>query len=115
MSTVMDYTILAFFVGVSFVLCSVLFGIAYFCSYRVAETEKNSAYECGFEPFGVIPLVQELQFFVLGVIFLIFDLELLLLYPFVAYAGTHSDHLFLSGFFSVYIFIGLLTLGFVYE
>jgi len=53
----------------------------FFFSFRVLETEKSSPYECGFDPYGSNASVQDMQFFVIGGIFLIFDLEILLLYP----------------------------------
>lgn len=66
---------------VSLILCFVLFTIAFILSPKEIFFEKASAYECGFEPFGSTQSVFNIQFFVVGILFMIFDLELAYLFP----------------------------------
>jgi NADH:ubiquinone oxidoreductase subunit 3 (subunit A) len=66
---------------VSLTLCLVLFSIAFILSPKENFFEKSSAYECGFEPFGTTHSVFNIQFFVVGILFMIFDLEIAYLFP----------------------------------
>jgi NADH:ubiquinone oxidoreductase subunit 3 (subunit A) len=66
---------------VSLILSLVLFSIAFILSPKEIFFEKNSAYECGFEPFGTTHSIFNIQFFVVGILFMIFDLELAFLFP----------------------------------
>lgn len=96
---------------VSLFLCLVLFGIAFTITPNEANFEKASPYECGFEPFGLTQSVFNIQFFIVGILFMIFDLELAYLFPWVLNLGNLS-------FFScnlMFFFLILLTIGFVYE
>lgn len=76
-----DYIGIIIFFFFALFLSVALFLASFFFSFRMLETEKSSPYECGFEPYGSNASVQDMQFFVVGGIFLIFDLEILLLYP----------------------------------
>lgn len=75
------------------------------------EFEKHSPYECGFEPFGDAQAVFNIQFFIVGLLFMIFDLELAFLFPWVLNLGN----LPLFSFFIMIFFLILLTIGFIYE
>jgi NADH-quinone oxidoreductase subunit A len=59
----------------------VLFFLAFFLSPKETTFEKVSPYECGFEPFGDGTLIFNIQFFIVGILFMIFDLELAYLFP----------------------------------
>jgi NADH:ubiquinone oxidoreductase subunit 3 (subunit A) len=58
-----------------------LFSIAFFLSPKQLSFEKSSSYECGFEPFGSGHLIFNIQFFIVGILFMIFDLELAYIFP----------------------------------
>lgn len=73
--------------------------------------EKLSSYECGFNPFGDARNRFEVRFYLVGVLFLIFDLELSFLFPFVVNAASIGW----EGLSTLYFFLLLLTLGFAYE
>ncbi len=81
-----------------------------FASYR-PDKEKNSPYECGFEPFQDSRGEFDVRFYLVSILFIIFDLEITFLFP---WAITLSK-IGALGFWSMMIFLGLLTIGFVYE
>lgn len=75
------------------------------------DTEKRSPYECGFEPFNDARITFDVKFYLVGILFLIFDLEVVFLFPWVLSLGYQP----LLGFVSMIFFIILLTVGFIYE
>ena len=97
----------------SLVICFLLFLLAYFFSFStIKDSEKLSEYECGFEPFdNATRHPFDVHFYIVGILFLIFDVEIALLFPWVL-------SLYGNNWFSFYImitFLGLLTIGFFYE
>lgn len=96
---------------ISFVLCSVLFLIAFILSPKETTFEKTSSYECGFEPFGDGHSVFSVQFFIVGILFMIFDLELAYLFPWASNLGNLN----FFGFFIMIFFLVILTIGLIYE
>jgi len=72
---------LLYYIGVSLVLTGVLFFVGFSFSPKDTSYEKSSAYECGFEPFGDAHSIFNIQFFVVGILFMLFDLELAYLFP----------------------------------
>lgn len=95
------------------VISLLLFGIAYFLSLStIKDSEKLSQYECGFEPFDEATRHPfDVHFYVVGILFLIFDIEIALLFPWVLGLKTSG---WLS-FFSMVLFLLILTIGFFYE
>ena len=95
------------------IICSVLVAVVSVAATGdYSENEHNGEYECGFEPFddgAKTPF--DVQFFVVGLLFLIFDVEVSLLVPYVLLMQDLS----LIGFFTCVIFVGVLTYGFAYE
>lgn len=83
-----EYLILGRYLLVSLALVLVLFGVSFFLVYQQPEMEKLSSYECGFNPFGDARNRFEVRFYLVGVLFLIFDLELSFLFPFVVNVTT---------------------------
>ena len=75
------------------------------------DTEKNSAYECGFEPFESARLKFDVRFYLVAILFIIFDLEIAFLFPWAISLGNIG----LFGFISMMIFLFILTVGFIYE
>jgi NADH-quinone oxidoreductase subunit A len=76
-----NYFLIAIYALVSLTITLVLFIIAYVLAPKRKTFEKNSAYECGFEPFDDARSSFDIQFFTVGILFIIFDLELAFLYP----------------------------------
>lgn len=94
-----------------FLLSNILLLVSYILSPLDTNFEKLSSYECGFEPFSNGQLMFNIQFFVVGILFMIFDLELVYLFPFVVNLGSLSMGCYLL----VIIFICILIIGFIYE
>ena len=102
---------LFFLLVFSAVLSSLLFGASYFLGVKQPDQDKVSAYECGFEPFGVPGRPFSVRFFLVGILFLIFDLEISILFPWCVLFNEISP----VGFWIVVGFWGVLTLGLIYE
>ena len=78
---------------------------------RLGDLEKVSAYECGFDPFGEARSPFDIGFYLVQLLFLVFDVEVQFLLPWVL-GGQNTG---LSGFVGLVLFLIVLTLGFVYE
>ena len=105
-----------YFPLVVFFVISLGFGVilmlsAFIIAVRNPDAEKNSAYECGFEPFETARLKFDVRFYLVAILFVIFDLEVAFLFPWAVgfqYIGS-------LGFWSMMLFLLILTIGFVYE
>ena len=75
------------------------------------DIEKNSAYECGFEPFESARLKFDIRFYLVAILFVIFDLEVAFLFPW----AVGFQHIGPLGFWSMMLFLLILTIGFLYE
>lgn len=75
------------------------------------DDEKNSSYECGFEGEGKVRNEFDVQFYLVAILFIIFDLEVAFLFPWAVSLGKIG----VFGFWSMIVFLILLTVGFVYE
>ena len=104
---------LVFFVFLLFVivLSSVLFFLSYFLASSDQYFEKLSAYECGFEPFEDTRVKFDVRFYLVGILFLVFDIEVMFLFPWVMCFYTQT---FLS-MASMFLFLLILVIGFAYE
>ena len=95
------------------IIISLLYIISWFLNGNLSvDSEKLSVYECGFEPIGDSRMKFDIIYWVIGILYLIFDLELIFLFPF------SSLILFNPSFFAniiLFIFLSILTLGFIYE
>ena len=75
------------------------------------DPEKLSAYECGFNAFDDARMKFDIRFYLVSILFIIFDLEVAFLFPWAAAFGDLGWY----GFWSVMVFLGVLTVGFIYE
>lgn len=75
------------------------------------DSDKLSAYECGFDPFGDARNRFDVRFYLVAILFIIFDLEVAFLFPWAITLGAIG----MVGFWSMVVFLGVLTIGFVYE
>ncbi|MFL2825173.1 MAG: NADH-quinone oxidoreductase subunit A [Alphaproteobacteria bacterium] len=75
------------------------------------DPEKLSPYECGFEPFDDARSKFDIRFYLVAILFIIFDLEVAFLFPWAIVFGDIG----LFGFFSMMFFLTILTIGFIYE
>ncbi|MDO4231018.1 MAG: NADH-quinone oxidoreductase subunit A [Lautropia sp.] len=75
------------------------------------DPEKLSAYECGFEAFGDARMQVDIRYYLVAILFILFDLEIAFLFPWAVSLGTIG----FAGFMSMMVFLGILVIGFVYE
>ena len=106
-----EYFGVCIFLLVSFILVCALFGIATVLSQRNTEIEKVVSYECGFEPFGDTREIFNIQFYIVAILFMLFDLEVAFLFPWAVYFSSIG----VFGFITMFFFLILLTVGFIFE
>lgn len=88
--------------------------IWYFVSPGIDYSEKTSSYECGFEPFGDARAKFDVHFYLVGILFLIFDLEVVFLYPWIY--SIYAEGIFFDyNLLSILGFLIILAIGFIYE
>jgi NADH-quinone oxidoreductase subunit A len=85
--------------------------VPFVVAYRRADPEKLSAYECGFNAFDDARMKFDVRFYLVAILFIIFDLEVTFLFPWAVAFGDIG----LFGFWSMMVFLGVLTVGFIYE
>ena len=109
-----EYLAILIFLGVATGL-SVVFVIASLIAGRQKpDSEKLSAYECGFEAFGDARRRFDVRFYLVAILFIIFDLEVAFLFPW-AITLTNMGDAGTYAFWSMMVFLGVLTVGFIYE
>lgn len=106
-----DYLGLFVFFVFCFGLSCVIFGLSILLSAKADDVQKLSAYECGFNPFDDTRTEFDVKFYIVAILFIIFDLEISFLFPFI----TSFNHVATSGTVSMLAFLIILTVGFVYE
>lgn len=107
----MDYLIIFYFAIISLAISAIIMVLSNLLSISVVSSEKLSSYECGFNPFNDCLRKFDVQFYLVAILFIIFDLEISFLFPW-------SVNLSAFGFFGfavVSLFLFILTLGFIYE
>nr|ADE60067.1 NADH dehydrogenase subunit 3 [Didymium iridis]ADE60068.1 NADH dehydrogenase subunit 3 [Didymium iridis]ADE60069.1 NADH dehydrogenase subunit 3 [Didymium iridis]ADE60070.1 NADH dehydrogenase subunit 3 [Didymium iridis]ADE60071.1 NADH dehydrogenase subunit 3 [Didymium iridis] len=105
-----EYRNIFIFILCSFVLSIVLLAAVYILSFTSkVDLEKSSAYECGFQPFSETSYPFEVQFAVIAIMFLLFDIEVLYLFPLISslYTLLSLDVIIIFGFYII-LLIGLL-------
>jgi len=106
-----QYLPLVIFIGVALVIGLGLLVVPFIVAYKNPDPEKLSPYECGFAPFDDARMTFDARFYLVAILFIIFDLEVAFLFPWAVVFGDVGWF----GFWSVMIFLGVLTIGFVYE
>jgi len=104
------FPILVFF-GIAFALAGIMIVAPMVIGRQKPDVEKLSAYECGFEPFGDARGKFDVRFYLVAILFIIFDLEIAFLFPWAVSLSTIG----VFGFWSMMVFLGVLTIGFAYE
>ena len=106
-----EYLPILIFLGIAGGLATVILLASFLIARQRPDAEKVSAYECGFEPFQDARGRFDVRFYLVAILFIIFDLEVAFLFPWAVSLGNIG----LLGFWSMMIFLGVLTIGFVYE
>jgi len=103
------------FIILSFGLAFLLLIASLKISSKDYDAEKLSAYECGFTPIGDARQPFHVRFYLVGILFLLFDLEVIFLFPWAVAMPWFTLVEFYYGFFMVMFFLILLTIGYIYE
>tara|TARA_B110000971_G_scaffold178870_1_gene184923 strand:+ start:6448 stop:6852 length:405 start_codon:yes stop_codon:yes gene_type:complete len=106
-----EYFPILIFLLISTVLSSIIFGLSYVVATQKPDYEKLSAYECGFDPFDDARGKFDIRFYLVSILFIIFDLEVSFLFPW----ALTLNKITLFGFWSMVLFLIILTIGFIYE
>ena len=106
-----DYFPIVLFLTIALGLSIGFLLLNYLLSPKKPDPEKLSAYECGFEPFNDSRMEFDVRFYLVAILFIIFDLEIAFLFPWAISLGNLGA----LGFWSMMIFLFVLTIGFVYE
>ena len=106
-----DYFPILVFLGVAIALGVVVMASAMVIAVRNPDPEKVSAYECGFNAFDDARMKFDVRFYLVSILFIIFDLEIAFLFP---WAVAFQD-VSMVAFWSMMVFLAVLTVGFAYE
>tara|TARA_B100001179_G_C18478620_1_gene354671 strand:+ start:105 stop:473 length:369 start_codon:yes stop_codon:yes gene_type:complete len=106
-----DYLAIILFLFVSLGLSLGFIILNFLLSPKKPDPEKLSAYECGFEAFGDSRMEFDVRFYLVAILFVIFDLEIAFLFPWAITLNNTG----LFGFWSMMVFLSVLTVGFIYE
>ncbi len=106
-----DYLPVVIFMGVAAGIAVALMASALVVAVRNPDPEKHSAYECGFNPFDDARMKFDVRFYLVAILFIIFDLEVAFLFPW----AVSLKEVGTFGFWSMMIFLAVLTIGFIYE
>ncbi len=106
-----EYFPILVFIGIAGGIAVAMLGTSLVAARQNPYPEKLSPYECGFEPFDDARRRFDVRFYLVAILFIIFDLEVAFLFP---WAVSLSD-IGLFGFLSMLGFLGVLTVGFIYE
>lgn len=107
----MDFKILLLFILFSAILSIIIAIASYILTDKTPDKEKVSVYECGFDPFHSPGKPFSIRFFLIAILFLVFDLEISYLFPW----SCNTSIISIKGQTIIFIFLFVLTLGLVYE
>lgn len=106
-----DYFPILVFIGIAAVIAIAMVGGSLIAARQKPYAEKLSAYECGFEAFDDARRRFDVRFYLVAILFIIFDLEVAFLFPW----AVSLSEIGIFGFLSMLGFLGVLTVGFIYE
>src|SRR5947207_11782321 len=110
-----DYLPLVIFMAIAGAIALALMASAIMIAIRRPDPEKLSAYECGFDPFDDARMKFDVRFYLVSILFIIFDLEVAFLFPWAVALMKLPPDVAKFAFWSMMSFLGVLTVGFVYE
>ena len=106
-----QYLPILIFLGIAIGLAAVILIASLVIVQQKPDSEKLSAYECGFSAFENARIKFDVRFYLVAILFIIFDLEVAFLFPWAVSLGNIG----VFGFWAMFIFLGILTIGFIYE
>lgn len=112
-----NYIPILIFFGVAAGLGLLLMGLGFLFGPRKPDTEKLSAYECGFEAFEDTRMKFDVRYYLVAIVFIVFDLEIAFLFPWAVSLGSLESPLSIGmvGLAAMGVFLLILVIGFVYE
>jgi NADH-quinone oxidoreductase subunit A len=110
-SLLREYLPILIFLGIAFVVAGAMVLAAFLVARQRPDSEKVSSYECGFEAFDDARAQFDVRFYLVAILFIIFDLEVAFLFPWAVSLGKIG----VFGFWTMVVFLLILTIGFVYE
>jgi NADH-quinone oxidoreductase subunit A len=111
----LEYLPILIFIGLAAVLGGALIAIPLVIAPSKPDPEKLSAYECGFPAFGDARMKFDVRFYLVAILFIIFDLEVAFLFPWAITLTKLGGTTGVFAFWSMTCFLGVLTVGFIYE
>ena len=106
-----EYLAILIFIGIAVGLSGIIIIASYIVARQKPDTEKVSAYECGFEAFDDARGQFDVRFYLVAVLFIIVDLDIALLFPW----AISLSEIGLFGYWSAVLFLAVFTVGFIYE
>jgi NADH-quinone oxidoreductase subunit A len=106
-----EYLPIFIFIGIAFAMALAILVASFVIARQNPDPEKESAYECGFDAFGDARGRFDVRFYLVAILFIIFDLEIAFLFPWAIALGEIG----VFGYWSMMVFLGVLTIGFIYE
>jgi NADH-quinone oxidoreductase subunit A len=106
-----DYLPILIFITLAIIMAVAIIGGSLLAARQKPDSEKLSPYECGFAPFEDTRGRFDVRFYLVAILFIIFDLEVAFLFPWAVSLGEIG----MFGFWSMIVFLGVLTVGFLYE
>ena len=108
---VSEYLPILIFFGIAVSLAIIMISASFIIAKQNPNDDKLSPYECGFDAFEDTRMQFDVRFYLVAILFIIFDLEIAFLFPWAISLGNLGS----LGFWSMMIFLSILTVGFVYE
>jgi NADH-quinone oxidoreductase subunit A len=112
---VAHYLPIIIFLGVALAIGAALLIAPFLIAIRNPDPEKVSAYECGFNAFDDARMKLDVRFYLVSILFIIFDLEIAFLFPWAVSMFDLARGEMVFAFWSMMVFLGVLTIGFIYE
>ncbi|SRR5579885_1843451 len=106
-----EYLPILIFIAIAGALALAFTIVPFVIAPQKPDPEKLSAYECGFNAFGDARMRFDVRYYLVSILFIIFDLEVAFLFPWAVSLGKIGVY----GFWSMMVFLGVLTVGFIYE
>ena len=110
-SLLTEYFPILVFLAIAGVMAVAMVLASFVLARQHPDSEKLSPYECGFEPFEDARMRFDVRYYLVAILFIIFDLEVAFLFPWAVSLGDIG----IFGFWSMIVFLGVLTIGFIYE
>ena len=106
-----EYLPILIFLALASLFAPVMLSAGFVFGGSNPDDEKNSPYECGFEPFDDSRMKFDVRFYLVAILFIIFDLEIAFLFPW----AVVLDHIGFEGYLAMAVFIFVLLIGFIYQ